>query len=118
MGIAAALFLAAIVIILYFLITTTKKDLAGQCSDLNLVVITLDTMRADRIGAYGYQPAQTPNIDHLAADGICFENCYATVPITLPSHCSIFTGRYPLGHQVRDNGTYLLAAGETTLAEK
>jgi len=82
------------------------------------MVITLDTTRADRIGAYGYLPAGTPNIDRLAANGILFENCYAPVPLTLPAHCSIFTGRYPLGHQVRDNGTFLLEKDEITLAEK
>jgi arylsulfatase A-like enzyme/Flp pilus assembly protein TadD len=118
MGISAALVLAVVVFIFYLLTTITKKDITGKCSDLNLMVITLDTIRADRIGAYGYQPAETPNIDRLAATGILFENCYAPVPITLPAHCSIFTGRYPLGHQVRDNGTFLLDEGEVTLAEK
>jgi arylsulfatase A-like enzyme/Flp pilus assembly protein TadD len=118
LGISAFLVLAAVVIIIYLVTTTTKKDLTGKCSDLNLMVITLDTMRADRIGAYGYQPAETPNIDRLAAAGILFENCYAPVPITLPAHCSIFTGIYPLGHQVRDNGTFLLGKNEITLAEK
>lgn len=118
MGIGTALVLVAVIIIIYVLTTITKKDFTGQCSDLNLMVITLDTMRADRIGAYGCKEAETPNIDDLGANGILFENCYAPVPITLPSHCSIFTGRYPLGHQVRDNGTYLLEGEEITLAEK
>jgi arylsulfatase A-like enzyme/tetratricopeptide (TPR) repeat protein len=117
-GISAALVLAAVVFIMFLLITTSKKDIPGKCSDLNLMVITLDTTRADRIGAYGYHPAKTPNIDGLAANGILFENCYAPVPVTLPSHCSLFTGRYPLGHQVRDNGTFLLEKDEITLAEK
>lgn len=118
LGISAALVLAVVVFIIFLLTTTTKKDIFGKCSNLNLMVITLDTTRADRIGAYGYQPAETPNIDRLAATGILFENCYAPVPITLPSHCSLFTGRYPLGHQVRDNGTFLLKKDEITLAEK
>ena len=118
LGISAVLVLALVVFIIFRLTTTTKKDISGKCSHLNLMVITLDTMRADRIGAYGYQPAETPNIDGLAANGILFENCYTPVPVTLPSHCSIFTGRYPLGHQVRDNGTFLLKKDEITLAEK
>ncbi|MGD2086695.1 MAG: sulfatase-like hydrolase/transferase [Candidatus Aminicenantes bacterium] len=118
LGTIAALVLAVVVFIIFLLTNTTKKDISGKCRDLNLMVITLDTTRADRIGAYGYQPAETPNIDGLAANGILFENCYATVPITLPSHSSLFTGRYPLGHQVRDNGTFLLEKDEITLAEK
>jgi arylsulfatase A-like enzyme/Tfp pilus assembly protein PilF len=117
-GISAALVLAAVVLIVFLLITPGKKDISGKCRDLNLMVITLDTTRADRIGVYGYKPAETPNIDSLAHNGILFENCYAPVPLTLPSHCSLFTGRYPLGHQVRDNGTFLLKKDEVTLAEK
>jgi len=117
-GIGAALVLAAVVLVIYLLTTRTKSLITGKCRDLNLMVITLDTMRADRIGAYGYPAAETPNIDGLAAKGILFENCYSPVPITFPAHCSLFTGRYPPGHQVRVNGTYLLKAGETTLAEK
>lgn len=118
LAISAALVLAVVVFIIFLLTTTAKKDISDKCSDLNLMVITLDTMRADRIGAYGYQAAETPNIDRLAANGILFENCYSPVPITLPAHCSFFTGKYPLGHQVRDNGTFLLKKDEITLAEK
>ena len=85
---------------------------------LNLLVITLDTMRADRVGAYGYGPAKTPNLDRLAQKGIMFENCHAPVPITFPSHCSIFTGYYPIAHQVRSNGLFFLNRNKITLAEK
>jgi arylsulfatase A-like enzyme/Flp pilus assembly protein TadD len=84
---------------------------------LNLLVITLDTMRADRIGAYGYEKAKTPNLDDLAETGVMFADCYSPVPLTLPAHCSLFTGRYPLGHRVRDNGTFFLSDTEITLAE-
>ncbi len=83
----------------------------------NLLVITLDTTRADGIGVYGNPDASTPNIDRLAKNGIMFENCYTAVPLTLPSHCTLFTGRYPMAHQVRNNGTYFLPEAETTLAE-
>jgi arylsulfatase A-like enzyme/Tfp pilus assembly protein PilF len=83
----------------------------------NLLVITLDTMRADHLGAYGYTNARTPNIDRMAREGVMFKNCYTTVPITLPAHSTIFTGRTPLGHRVRTNGTYFLDPSETTLAE-
>jgi len=90
-----------------------KKGAEG----MNLLIITLDTMRADRIGAYGYEKANTPHLDDLAKNGIMFADCYSPVPVTLPAHCSIFTGRYPLGHRVRDNGTFLLSDAEITLAE-
>jgi len=85
---------------------------------LNLLVFTLDTMRADSLGAYGYQRAVTPNLDQLAQKGIMFANCYAPVPITFPAHCSIFTGNYPLAHQVRSNGLFFLNRDKETLAEK
>jgi arylsulfatase A-like enzyme/Flp pilus assembly protein TadD len=88
-----------------------------DAGEMNLLVITIDTMRADRIGAYGYSAARTPNLDDLAKNGIMFTDCYSPVPLTLPAHCSLFTGRYPLGHRVRDNGTFFLGEAETTLAE-
>jgi arylsulfatase A-like enzyme len=74
-------------------------------------------MRVDRIGAYGYEKANTPHLDDLAKNGVIFTDCYSPVPLTLPAHCSLFTGRYPLGHQVRDNGTFFLSGTEITLAE-
>jgi choline-sulfatase len=70
----------------------------------HLVLITIDTLRADRVGAYGYARARTPHIDGLAARGVRFEHAYATTPITLPSHASLMTGRYPPGHGSRHNG--------------
>ena len=85
---------------------------------LNLLVITLDTMRADRLGAFGYQRDITPNLDQLAQKGVMFANCYAPVPITFPAHCSLFTGNYPLAHQVRSNGLFFLNRDNETLAEK
>lgn len=84
---------------------------------LNLVVITLDTTRADRIGAYGRVNAGTPNLDALAADGVMFDHASTAAPITLPAHASLFTGRFPPQHGVRDNGGYFLNDHEQTLAE-
>jgi arylsulfatase A-like enzyme/tetratricopeptide (TPR) repeat protein len=106
---------AAVVSALLFLSKGQKKIEAG---DFNLLVITLDTTRADRLGVYGYEPAQTPNLDFLAQNGIMAEQCYTPVPLTLPAHCSLFTGKYPISLNVRDNGTYILGEGEVTLAEK
>jgi arylsulfatase A-like enzyme/cytochrome c-type biogenesis protein CcmH/NrfG len=81
----------------------------------NVVLITIDTLRADHVGAYGYSRARTPAIDRLAADGALFERGYAAAPITLPSHATILTGRYPPGHGARDNGMRM-ADGVATLA--
>ena len=88
-----------------------------RTSDLNVLLITLDTTRADHIGCYGYLRAKTPNIDQLARDGVKFVNAYAQVPLTLPSHSSIMTGTYPLYHQVHDNGYYYLGSENETLAK-
>ncbi len=95
---------------------TPEKPL--RTTGLNLLVITLDTVRADRLGVYGYKTAATPNLDRLARQGVMFENCFSPVPLTLAAHSSIFTGKYPLGHHVRGNGSYALPEQEITLAER
>ncbi|HTI36305.1 MAG TPA: sulfatase-like hydrolase/transferase [Vicinamibacterales bacterium] len=84
---------------------------------LNLVVVTLDTTRADRIGAYGGENAGTPTFDQLADQGVLFGHATTAAPLTLPAHSTLFTGRFPPEHGVRDNGGYFLNASETTLAE-
>jgi len=86
-------------------------------NDLNVLVITLDTTRADVLGLYGNKNNLTPNIDRIGQNGIVFKECHAEVPLTLPSHCTIFTGRYPIAHQVRNNGVYCLSKNELTMAE-
>jgi arylsulfatase A-like enzyme len=83
----------------------------------SLLLITVDSLRVDRIGAYGSKNAQTPNIDRLAEKGLMFKNCYASVPLSLPSHCTIFTGREPLAHGVHNDGTDFLPESEQTWAE-
>jgi arylsulfatase A-like enzyme/Flp pilus assembly protein TadD len=83
----------------------------------NLILVTVDTLRADRLSCYGYSRNQTPNIDALGAQGARFASVVAQVPLTLPSHCSILTGTYPMFHQVRDNVGYSLDASKSTLAE-
>src|SRR5262245_49197030 len=75
---------------------------------LNVVVVTLDTTRADRLGCYGFQGVATPHIDALARDGVVFDNATAVVPLTFPSHSSMFTGLVPPHHGVRDNGGFFL----------
>jgi len=94
--------------------------LAGCGNDrpMNVIIVTIDTTRADHIGCYGKAEASTPNIDALAAEGVLFENAFASVPITLPSHATIMTGLYPLAHGIRDNGIFVLDDRHTTIAER
>jgi len=114
----------AIVILIVVSLTTllirkTRPDftrLRGE-KDFNVILITLDTTRADRLGCYGFSRIETPTLDALAARGIKFENCIAQTPLTLPSHSSLFTGTLPCFHGVRDNGGFILPEELTTMAE-
>jgi len=85
---------------------------------LNLLVITLDTMRADALGAYGAADGATPNLDRLARSGVVFDDAIAAAPLTLPAHVSLFTAKYPPRHGVRDNGGFVLDARQRTLAAR
>jgi arylsulfatase A-like enzyme/Tfp pilus assembly protein PilF len=89
-----------------------------RSGDLNLLLITLDTTRADRIHAYGFDGVDTPNLDRLAREGVLFEQAVSPAPLTLPAHSSIFTGMFPPAHGVRDNGGFFLDDRQTTLAER
>lgn len=82
------------------------RSLSPSVAD-NLVLITIDTLRADRVGAYGYTAARTPALDRLARHGVRFDKAYAAAPITLTSHASLLTGRYPPGHGARHNGLHV-----------
>lgn len=84
----------------------------------NVLLITLDTTRADYLGAYGSTLGLTPSLDRLAAEGCVFEHAYTAVPITLPAHATLLTGRWPFEHGLRVNGENRLADEETTLAER
>jgi len=100
----------------------------GQPQRPNLVLITLDTTRADHLGAYGYAEARTPNLDRFAAEGVLYEHAYATSSWTLPSHASILTGLLPMQHGAQaapgdpvgqlDYGVRPLSERFTTLAER
>lgn len=81
----------------------------------HLVLVTIDTLRPDRVGAYGYRAARTPAFDGVARAGVRFDRAFATAPITLTSHASLLTGLYPPGHHARHNGMRL-APGTATLA--
>ena len=84
--------------------------------DQNVLLVTIDTLRADALGSYGGRAA-TPNLDRLASEGIRFTFAHAHAVVTLPSHTSIMTGRYPYEHGVRDNAGFRLDDGAETLAE-
>jgi arylsulfatase A-like enzyme/cytochrome c-type biogenesis protein CcmH/NrfG len=81
-----------------------------------VVLITLDTLRADRVGVYGSSPL-TPNLDGLARSGVWFTQARTVVPLTLPAHASLLTGEHPAQHGVRNNGSFRLEEARTTLAE-
>lgn len=83
----------------------------------NVLLITIDTTRADHLPAYGYKGVRTPNLDALAKQGVLFRECATVAPLTLPSHCSIMTGTYPTYHGVRVNGNTALSMEPVTLAE-
>lgn len=81
----------------------------------HLVLVTIDTLRADRVGAYGYSPSRTPVLDGLAANGLVAERAFAVAPVTLTSHASLLSGLYPTKHGARHNGI-AVAPGIPTLA--
>ena len=82
----------------------------------NLLLVSIDTVRADHLGSYGYRSV-TPSLDRLAGEGVVFEHVYTSVPLTLPAHASLLTGRYPTATGVHDNGE-VLPSSVPTLAEQ
>ena len=93
-----------------------KKQNKTDMSFKDILLITIDTIRPDRLSCYGYNKKTTPNIDTLAEEGIIFKNAYSQVPLTLPSHTSILTGLLPNHHGVRNNGDYVFDKTVPTLA--
>lgn len=83
----------------------------------NVILISIDTCRADHLGCYGYPRKITPNIDALAEEAVVFENAICSVPITLPSHTTMLAGTTPLYHGVHDNATYRVAEYNRTIAQ-
>lgn len=115
--------LALISVVAMALLPACSKPKAPEAAAVNSVgpnvlVITVDTLRADRLGCYGFEAALTANIDRLAKEGVRVEHAVASAPITMPSHTTIFTGLDPPAHGVRDNGTYPVPTEIETLAEQ
>src|SRR5262245_1679655 len=93
-----------------------RADKGRPRREVNVVLITIDTLRADHLSCYARDAVSTPNIDALAAAGGRFAKAFAQVPLTTPSHASILTGTYPQVHQLRDNGGFVLDSTLPTLA--
>jgi arylsulfatase A-like enzyme/Tfp pilus assembly protein PilF len=116
--IGAALAAAALLAVLFlFKPGDSFSRLAGK-KKYNVVLITLDTIRADRLACYGFQGIRTPFIDRMASRGLRYERCFSQTPLTLPSHTTILSGTFPPFHSVRDNGGYIVPAKLDTLAEQ
>src|SRR5581483_10931386 len=98
------------------LLLSALPAFAASSPARNLIVITIDTLRADHLGCYGYKQIRTPNIDALAGEGFRFEHAFAVVPVTLPSHTTIFTGTYPMFSGMHDFADNKLNAAQPTLA--
>ena len=114
-GGAAALVLLGLVVYFVFLRDTSRYR--GATGDASVLLITVDALRADRLGAYGYRQIRTPVLDALAGEGVLFENAITAAVLSRPSHASILTGTYPPTHGVRDDKRYKLAQSALTLAE-
>jgi arylsulfatase A-like enzyme/Tfp pilus assembly protein PilF len=85
-----------------------REKFQQRSADLNIILITIDTLRADHVSAYGGNRASTPALDALATEGVRFDHCVCQVPLTLPSHVSLLSATYPLYNLVRDNGAFLV----------
>lgn len=117
------LFLPFVVIcvflLIYFLFWPKKPPFSSlkKGQEFNYILITVDTLRADRIHCYGFPSIETPFMDLFASRGVKFEKCIAQTPLTLPSHASLLTGTQPIFNGVRDNGGFLVPEELVTLAE-
>ena len=127
-GLALSVLLAVVVVVVWRLLPapvvnapsgaalgSLPKGVAAD--DLSLLIVTLDTTRADRIGSYGFAEIETPHLDRLAREGVLFEHAQSVAPLTLPAHSSMFTGKFPPAHGIRDNGGFYLGEEQVVLAE-
>ena len=94
----------------------TRATTRAALPRANVLLVTIDTLRADHVGAYGSTRGATPTLDRLAAEGLRVETTYAHVPLTLPSHTALMTGTYPFVNGVRDNGSFRFDGTRPTLA--
>jgi arylsulfatase A-like enzyme/Flp pilus assembly protein TadD len=113
--VVATALLAAAYLLLRPAIAT--RLLLRQLPRCNVILLTLDTLRADHLSCYSPGQVETPNLDRLAGEGTRFETCISQTPLTLPAHTTILSGTYPLYHQVRDNGGFLVPGTLQLLGE-
>src|SRR5262249_10627991 len=90
----------------------------GLYRDAPVILISIDTLRADRLPMYGYRGGSTPELDALQRNAIVFDDLYSHAPLTLPSHASLLTGLLPTRHGVRDNLGYVLGEDRATIASR
>jgi arylsulfatase A-like enzyme/Flp pilus assembly protein TadD len=114
LAIAAAMMVLGIVL---FGPTGKRQLHERKLQGCNVILITLDTTRADHLSCYDAEHVQTPNLDALAAAGTIFDRCISQAPLTLPAHTTILSGSYPAFHQVRDNGSFVVPEGLELLSE-
>ncbi len=100
-----------------FKIRKDRQTGFGDFQNYNVLLVTIDTLRADHLPSYGYTKIRTPNLDQFANESLVFEDAIAHVPMTLPSHISILTGLLPPSHGVRDNARFILDSKVDTIAE-
>ena len=102
---------------LVFVLAVVLWRMTNAGPPVNVILITLDTLRADHLPMYGYKGVETPELEKLTAEGVLFQNVTAQAPITLPSHTTILTGTYPFFHNVRNNGDHYASDALNTTAE-
>ena len=95
-----------------------RRNGFGPYRDAPIILISIDTLRADHLALYGYSQGQTPVLDGLGRDAIVFADAYSHTPLTLPSHTSLLTGLLPVRHGVRDNIGFTVSAQTQMLAER
>ncbi len=111
---AAFLVLAALATTTWWMLRQAPLRYAGA----NVLLVSIDTLRADHLGAYGYAEAETPRLDQIAREGIRFAQVVSPMPLTLPAHTSLMTAVPTSVHGIRDNGAFELSAETSTLAEQ
>jgi choline-sulfatase len=110
--------ITTLLVVLAALAACRRASPVSRAPDAPIVLVSIDTLRADRLPSYGYAQGRTPALDALAREGVVFEDAYSHCPLTLPSHASLFTGLLPPRHGVRDNVGFTLGPDHATLASR
>jgi len=100
------------------LLAGCRADSLGPYPNASVILVSIDTLRADRLPLHGYAKGATPHLDALGREAVVFEHAYSHCPLTLPAHASLFTGLLPPRHGVRDNQGFSLGSDKRTLAAR